>query len=127
MTKLASSESRNYEALYGLLGELISQRPSAYWLEKLRAASIPIAAVNMLDAVAGDPHIREVGLFEQVTHPDLGEMTAVRSAIGFSRTPASLGKPAGRIGADTRQTLAEFGFSNAEIERLIEAKAAIQA
>jgi crotonobetainyl-CoA:carnitine CoA-transferase CaiB-like acyl-CoA transferase len=121
-----NARSQNYETLYGLLGELISQRPSAYWLEKLRAASIPIAPVNMLDDVAGDPHIRAVGLFEQVTHPDLGEMTAIRSAIGFSGTPASLGKPAGPIGADTKRALAEFGFSAVEIERLID-KAVIQA
>src|SRR5258708_28552020 len=37
-----NARSQNYEVLYGLLGKLIGERTTAYWLEKLRAANIPV-------------------------------------------------------------------------------------
>jgi crotonobetainyl-CoA:carnitine CoA-transferase CaiB-like acyl-CoA transferase len=122
-----NARSQNYEVLYGLLGTLIAERTTAYWLEKLRAANIPVAPVHQLADVFDDPHLQQVGLFETVQHPDLGAIKAIRSPIGFSVTPASTGKPAGFIGADTKRILESFGYTNAEIERLIEQKAVMQA
>ena len=122
-----NARSRNYQALYGLLGELMAERTSAYWLEKLRAKSIPVAPMNQLADVLDDPHLRQVRLFESVQHPDFGEIMAIRSPIGFSATPTSMGKPAGAIGADSIRVLESFGYTNAEIAGLIERKAVIQA
>jgi len=122
-----NARSRNYEVLYGLLGELIAKRSTGYWIEKLRAANIPVAPVHQLAEVFNDPHLQQVNLFETVQHPDLGAILSIRSPIGFSATPASMGKPAGPIGADSKSVLGNFGFSPAEIEGLIDRKAVIQA
>ena len=92
-----NARSQNYEVLYGLLGTLIAARTTAYWLEMLRMKNIPVAPAHQL----ADPHLLQVGLFETVQHPDLGAIMSIRSPIGFSATPASSGKPAGRIGADS--------------------------
>ena len=122
-----NARSQNYEILYGLLGKLIAERTTGYWIEKLRAASIPVAPVHQLADVFDDPHLQQVKLFETVQHPDLGAIMAIRSPIGFSATPASMGKPAGAIGADSVRVLENFGYKHAEIERLIERKAVFQA
>jgi crotonobetainyl-CoA:carnitine CoA-transferase CaiB-like acyl-CoA transferase len=121
-----SARSENYEVLYKMLGDFIAEKPSAFWLETLRAASIPVAPVVAMKDLFDDPHLRAVDLFQGVKHPTMGDITAIRSPIGFSVTPASMGKPAERMGTDNTAVLERFGYSQVEIDRLIELKAVIQ-
>lgn len=121
-----SARSLNYEVLYRMLGEFLAEKPTAYWLEKLRAANIPVGPVVALEDLPDDPHIKHVGLFQQVDHPDVGPITTVRSPIGYSASPVRMGKPAGFIGADTTKVLLDCGYSQAEIDQLLDKKAVIQ-
>lgn len=114
-----SARSRNYEVLYSLLGEILSTQPTGYWLEKLRPASIPVAPVLGLKALLDDPHLNAVNLFQTVQHPSEGQITAIRSSIAFSATPAEMGKPAGVVGADTLDVLKGFGYSPSDIDALV--------
>lgn len=119
-----SARSNNYEVLYSLLGEILATQTTAYWLEKLRPASIPVAPVLGLKALLDDPHLNAVKLFQSVKHPTEGQITAIRSPVAFSATPAQTGKPAGVVGADTLEVLQGFGYSPDEIDSLV-AKGAI--
>ncbi|WP_425994800.1 CaiB/BaiF CoA transferase family protein [Afipia sp. DC4300-2b1] len=119
-----SARSKNYEVLYSLLGEILATQPTGYWLEKLRPASIPVAPVLGLKALLDDPHLNAVNLFQTVRHPSEGQITAIRSPIAFSATPAGMGKPAGVIGADTLDVLQGFGYSSSDIDALV-AKGAV--
>lgn len=121
-----NARSQNYQVLYKLLADFLAERETAYWLEKLRAASIPVAPVVRLKDVFDDPHLKAVDLFKQVEHPEKGPITAIRSPIGFSASPTVMGKPAGRIGEDTTSVLAGFGYSPADIERLVDQGAILQ-
>jgi crotonobetainyl-CoA:carnitine CoA-transferase CaiB-like acyl-CoA transferase len=127
-TRFASHNARsaNYEVLYKMLGDFIAERPTGFWLEKLRAANIPVAPVVRLHDLFDDPHLRAVELFQTVQHPDKGPITAIRSPIGFSASPAGMGKPAGPMGADSAAVLEKFGYPRAEIDRLIAEKAVVQ-
>jgi crotonobetainyl-CoA:carnitine CoA-transferase CaiB-like acyl-CoA transferase len=122
-----SARSQNYEVLYKLLGDFLAEKTTGYWLEKLRAANIPVAPVVGLKDLFEDPHLKEVGLFQSVQHPDKGPITAIRSPIGFSASPASMGKPAGAVGADTMSVLQGLGYGKTEIDRLIAQKAVMEA
>ena len=119
-----TARSQNYEVLYSLLGKILAEKSTGYWLEKLRAASIPVAPVLGLKALLDDQHLNAVGLFQTVQHPSEGQITAIRSPITFSATPSQMGKPAGAIGADTLDVLQGFGYSPGEIDGLV-AKGAI--
>jgi crotonobetainyl-CoA:carnitine CoA-transferase CaiB-like acyl-CoA transferase len=120
-----SARSENYEVLYELLGKFLRSSTTGYWVEKLRAAHIPVAPVTKLNNLFDDPHLQKVDLFQTVEHPTFGPITAVRSPIGFSATPASMGKPATSIGADTASVLRDFGFSEPDVARLIEKRVAL--
>lgn len=119
-----SARSRNYEVLYSLLGQILSTQSTGYWLEKLRPASIPVAPVLGLKALLDDPHLNAVNLFQTVQHPSEGQITAIRSPIAFSATPAEMGQPAGVVGANSIEVLQGFGYSPADIDALI-AKGAV--
>jgi crotonobetainyl-CoA:carnitine CoA-transferase CaiB-like acyl-CoA transferase len=121
-----NARSQNYEVLYRMLGEFIAERPTRFWLEKLRQASIPVAPVVGLKEVFDDPHLKAVELFRTVEHPDMGPITAIRSPIGFSGSPTLMGKPAAPMGADSTAVLQRFGYSRADIDALIAQKAVLQ-
>lgn len=120
------ARSSNYETLYSTLREFIVKQPTAYWLEKLREAQIPAAPILSMDALFEDEHLSAVGLFREVEHPEFGKITAVRQPVNFSQSPARMGRPAGKLGADTTEVLQDFGYSAEEIEKLKASGAAIQ-
>src|SRR5581483_8282050 len=115
-----SARSENYEALYKMLGSLLSEHSTEYWLERLSTADIPVSRAAKLKDVFEDPHLRKVGLFQKVQHPEKGLITTIRSPIGFSAAPASMGKPAGAVGSDSSAVLRALGYSETEIGRLLE-------
>ena len=121
-----NARSQNYEVLYKMLGDFIATRTTAYWLETLRKANIPVSPVLSLRDLFDNPHLKDVKLFQQVDHPDVGSITAIRPPIGFSASPAMIGASAGPAGANSTQILLDAGFSVEEVEELLAKKAVIQ-
>jgi crotonobetainyl-CoA:carnitine CoA-transferase CaiB-like acyl-CoA transferase len=122
-----SARSRNYEVLYAMLGDFLSKETTDYWLERLKPAHIPVAPVVTLDKLQEDPHLSAVGLFQQTAHHDGREITAIRSALTFSQTPARMGKPAAPVGTDTVAVLRRHGLSQEQIDGLLAEGVLIQA
>ena len=48
-------------------------------------------------------------MFSVVEHPTEGEIRSVRFPVTFSGTPASIRRPAPRLGEHTQEVLAEIG------------------
>ena len=64
---------------------------------------------------------RQVGAREMVIetdHPVLGRLRTLGSPIKLSRTPPDATRRAPLLGEHTHEVLAEFGFSEQEIDRL---------
>lgn len=121
-----AARSLNYEVLYTMLGQFLAKETTAYWLDKLAAASIPVSKVVALEELPDDPHLEAVGLFQTLDHPDVGPILTVRSPIGYSASPMRMSKPAGVVGADSTSVLLAAGYSQAEIDGMIARKAVIQ-
>ncbi|MFO1189820.1 MAG: CoA transferase [Alphaproteobacteria bacterium] len=113
----------NMPALYVKLGQMLAKQTTAYWLDALAKADIPVAPVNSLDAVMKDRHLEAVGFFSTDTHPTEGTVRRTGSAISFFGSPANSRRPAPRLGEHSVEVLSEAGFSPAEIEALIAEKA----
>jgi len=52
-------------------------------------------------------------------HPQAGATRALGCPIHFSATPTRIGRAAPMLGEHTREVLGEFGYADAEIDRLI--------
>lgn len=81
---------------------------SAEWTEKLRAVDIPVSPVNGIADLFDEPHLRAVGMFDEVEHPTEGTLKVARFPVKFGRTPASVRRLAPNLGADTQQVLDEL-------------------
>jgi len=104
--------------LYKLVEDAMVTHTTAEWLAIFERENIPAAAVNTIEEVMADPHIKAVGLLEAVDHPSEGRMWAINNPIHMTKSPASLRRPAPRLGEHSAEILAEVGYTDAEIEAL---------
>lgn len=95
-----ATRTENAEACGQFLAEVLPQRTNADWVPALREIDIPCAQVNSLDDLFEDPHLREVGLFQEFDHPTEGRIKMARSPLKFSRTPPTIRTLARNLGED---------------------------
>ena len=113
---------RNASAWFGLRSAL-KDKPTAYWLAALEAVDVPAMPCHTLDTLAGDPHLKAVGLTQRETHPVEGHVTTVRSSVLVDDQipkPGTLAKPRGW---DTVAVLEEIGVGAQELRELLAAGA----
>jgi len=108
----------NVEARLQMTQDVLIGRPSAEWLERLTKADVPCAPVLTRNEVIRHPHVRAMGIVEEIEHPKAGRLRQARNAARFSATPAAIRRPAPGLGEHTDEILAEAGYSAAEIAAL---------
>jgi crotonobetainyl-CoA:carnitine CoA-transferase CaiB-like acyl-CoA transferase len=75
--------------LYERLAACLLTRPTADWLALLSEVDVPCSAINTIDDLIDDPHLKAVGFFETVKHPSEGEVLNIRPPVRFSGTPCA--------------------------------------
>ena len=101
-----------------LMAEIIRERPTADWLQRLDANDVPSAPVLRRHEVIANEQVLARELITELDHPDIGLIRQPVPAARFDRTPARIQGPAPRIGEHSAAILAELGLEAAEIERL---------
>jgi crotonobetainyl-CoA:carnitine CoA-transferase CaiB-like acyl-CoA transferase len=101
-----------------LMAEIIKERPTADWLQRLDVNDVPSAPVLRRNEVIANEQVLARKLIAELDHPDIGLVRQPVPAARFDRTPARIQGPAPRIGEHSAAILAELGFEAAEIERL---------
>ena len=96
----------------------------ATWLAKLRAAGVATVPVLSPYDLLDDEHFRANGLVDERDHPEMGRARQAGPLICPSLMPAAVQRRAPLLGEHTREVLAEFGLSEAEVEALFESGAA---
>jgi crotonobetainyl-CoA:carnitine CoA-transferase CaiB-like acyl-CoA transferase len=111
------------DEVYAELGTLMKTRTTAEWLDLFDRADVPALPMHSFSSVLEDPHLREVGFFEEVDHPTEGRIRQMAVPTSFSRTPATPERLAPRQGADGAEVLSRMGFTADEITALAQSGA----
>jgi crotonobetainyl-CoA:carnitine CoA-transferase CaiB-like acyl-CoA transferase len=107
----------NRDELVDLLAERLATRPASDWVEALAAAGVPVSPVLDVARALDDPQTHHRGLRWGVDGP-AGPMELLGSPLG-ALAGAARDRPPPRLGADTRDVLAEvLGMAQHEIDRL---------
>jgi crotonobetainyl-CoA:carnitine CoA-transferase CaiB-like acyl-CoA transferase len=72
-----------------------------------------------MEELPSHPQLQAVQLFTDEVHPDLGAIRYIRPPVKFTKTPAKVRHQAHRLGQDTESILIGLGYSQNEIESLV--------
>ncbi len=105
--RFASQEARtqNAEHVGHFLSQHLPSRTSAAWLDILHAVDIPACPVNAIEDLFDDPHLKAVGMFEDMDHPTEGRVKNPRFPVKFSASPANVRRLAPNLGEHTEEVL----------------------
>ncbi len=101
------------------LAPIIRTRTSADWLARLEAAGVPAGPVLDVAAMHRDPQTLAREMVTEAPHTKLGPVKTLGVPVKFSATPGGITRGAPLLGEHTREVLAEYGYSEAEVEALI--------
>ncbi len=110
-----AARSRNRDVLNRELSAKFSERPAAYWIERLNEAGVPCGPVNKMDQVFADPQVESLGIARTVEHPRLGRLQLVGQPIDLAGTEPAIADAAPELGADTDEVLESLGYGRDDV------------
>lgn len=116
---------KNREQLVPLLQEVLRQYDSAELTARLNSGGIPCAIVMKVSEAVEDPHIKENILVETDCR-NFGRLKIPGIPVRLSDTPGEIKRPGPLLGEHTVEILKETGYSDDEINQLIEKKVILQ-
>lgn len=113
---------RNMEELVDLVDAALAKKSRDEWGLIFDEAGLIWGPVLGLHEVPKDPHAIELGMFPEMEHRKAGAYRTVNIPMRFASTDVRPRHPAPGVGEHTEAVLTEFGFSQDEIEAMVEAK-----
>lgn len=104
--------------IYDDMAAVTGSMTSAQCMAVCESLDIAATRIHAIDELPTHPHLQAVGLFERSLHPSEGSIVGVRPPTRFSRTPATLRRPAPRLGEHNDEVLREAGYDDAQIAAL---------
>jgi crotonobetainyl-CoA:carnitine CoA-transferase CaiB-like acyl-CoA transferase len=117
------ARSVNATARINRMQEYISQHTTAEWLERLDAADVPCAPILRRSEIIHNEQVVARGLIAELDQPGVGRIRQPKPAARFERNEAVIAGPAPRIGEHSREVLAELGYDQRAIDKMVEDKA----
>ncbi|MCG8349962.1 MAG: CoA transferase [Chloroflexales bacterium] len=117
----------NLPELIEALAIYFRQRPTAEWLERLDASGVPAGPVLPIADMHADPQTQARQMVVDVEHSRLGSVKTMGLPVKFSETPGVIRRGAPLLGEHTREVLAEYGYREDAIDRLIDVGAVFAA
>ncbi len=115
--------SKNRDALNTKINERTATKTSAEWIDIFNETGVPCGPIYSIDQVFADPQVKHLGIAQGAKRPDGSEQVFVGQPVTLSRTPSKIVATPPEQGQHTDEVFKEFGFSDAEIAKLHEAKA----
>jgi crotonobetainyl-CoA:carnitine CoA-transferase CaiB-like acyl-CoA transferase len=110
---------KNRARVNAAVGEILAQRTTAEWTERLLKVGVPCGPIHRVDEVFADPQVRQLGIEWPMQHPQLGQVSLVGMPFRLSAHPReSEPRPAPHQGDQTDTILHELGYTDDRIAEL---------
>jgi len=110
------ARNHNIKMIYGELRNIIPTKTTAEWIAICTKVDVPCAPIYAFNDLPSHPHLKAVGLFEEVEHPTEGRIRQIRPAARFMATPVRVRRHAPAIGEHTAEVLREAGLTQDQID-----------
>ena len=115
------------EEYYGIIRDAMLTKPAAEWIRLGNAEDIPIVPMNHFSDISEDPQAWANGFVEHVAFPSGNTDVMPASPIEMNSADVPPTMPSPEVGAHTVQILQALGYSQAQIEQMLAAGAAVAA
>ncbi|WP_417621041.1 CaiB/BaiF CoA transferase family protein [Parasphingorhabdus sp.] len=105
-----AERTKNITALYGLIEEIASTKTSDEWLALLDEHNIPAMRYNRMADVLEDPHLKQVGFWEERESEKTGKYRSIKHPILYSASPANVYADPPTLGADNDEIRGALGM-----------------
>jgi len=116
-----SLRDENADERLNLIQEALLERPAAEWLKVLDDAGVPCAPVLTRRQMIDHPQVEASGIVIEYDHAQAGRLRQARPAARFESTPTEIRNGAPVLGEHTYEVLGEIGYSDAEIDAMVDA------
>jgi formyl-CoA transferase len=113
------SRATHIHELYAVMTGAMLRRTTAEWMATCDRLDIPATRVFGLDELPDHPQLKAVGFFVERDHPSEGRIRETKPPTRFAKTPATIARPAPRLGEQSREILADAGLDDAAIQDLV--------
>ena len=110
------------DELYAAVAESMPQRTTAAWRDLLIELDIPFSPVASLQDLLTDPHLSAIGFFDTGSRYPASIQRKLAQPACFRGIDPVDDEPPHSLGADTRSVLREYGYSEPEIDGLVESR-----
>ncbi len=121
-----NSRVTNIDDTYSETAKIMATRTTGEWLAIFGETSVPTNAVNSLEDLVRDPHLKAVDFWQEVEHPTEGRLRMTRFPYTFSETPAGVRRLQPRLGEHSVEVLREAGLAQADIDAMLASGATLQ-
>ena len=123
----AASRTKNAKAYFEVQATCLGHKTTDEWVDLFDKLDVPAARYNTIDELMTDPHLKDVGFFREEEHPTEGKIRRSKLANVFSGGAREEQLHAPLYGEQSREILAEHGYSKADIDKMIAGKAVAEA
>ena len=117
------ARSINATARINKMQEYIAQHSTAEWLERLDAADVPCAPILRRGEIIHNEQVMARGIITEFDQPTVGRVRQPKPAARFELNESAIGGPAPRIGEHSREVLAQLGYDERAIDKMVSDKA----
>jgi crotonobetainyl-CoA:carnitine CoA-transferase CaiB-like acyl-CoA transferase len=110
---------QNYEELEKTLAPTFATRSREDWLHQLESYDVPVSPVYNMAEVLDDPQVRHLELVDTVEHPQAGKLKFIGGPVGYQGLAKSASRPPPLLGEHSGDILAELGYDQSTIDKLI--------
>jgi formyl-CoA transferase len=114
-----TSRSKNRDALNAAIETHLTKRTTDEWVGILNAAGVPCGPIYSIDQVFDDEQVKHLGIAQDVPETNT---RLVGQPFTLSRTPSRMAARPPLVSEQTKDVLAEFGFTEQEITSLQQSK-----
>ena len=118
--RLPGDRKAREKELAELLESTLSQRSTGYWLDLLEQAGVVAGPIYDMDQVYRDPQVLARDMVVDLEDGELGTLRNIGVPVKLSNTPGGIRRRAPALGEHSQEVLGQAGYSDPEIEALIE-------